>query len=149
MTKPNQWTCDLCHKSIKSAAEGYVVWKDPAGLHNAHDIMIIHQAKCDPGSGAGYASSYPLTEFLGTDGLTTLLSWLSVGPIYGPSEITPTVRDLDEFVDFVRRVQIPYYEEARPHFGEEKVQHALGDASESYPYHPDVLKRIADGTVGE
>lgn len=101
--------------------------------------------RCDPGGAHGYLSSMDLQHFLGPDGLALLLSWLSVGPLKGGGS-GPCVADLDEFVDFVRRVQTPYYEEARPHFGDEHTYYWLGDANEYHPYLPETLQDIAGGT---
>jgi hypothetical protein len=74
------------------------------------------------------------------------LSWLSAGPLREDGGIR--VADMDEYVDLVRRVQTPYYEEARPRFGDEKTYHWLGDANEYYPYLPKTLQRIAEGALG-
>ena len=52
------------------------------------------------------------------------------------------VADLDEFVDLVRRFQIPYYEEARRHFSDPEVLDEFAEANEVYPYKPKVLKGI-------
>jgi len=58
------------------------------------------------------------------------------------------VGDIDAYVDLVRRLQTPYYEEARARFGEEDVANWLSDANEHYPYLPETLKRIADRSPG-
>jgi len=42
------------------------------------------------------------------------------------------VGDIDAYVDLVRRLQTPYYEEARARFGEEDVANWLSDANEHY-----------------
>jgi len=41
---------------------------------------------------------------------------------------------LDEYVDLVRRVQTPHYEEARLRFSDEKTRHWLSDVNEYYPW---------------
>jgi hypothetical protein len=109
------------------------------------DFKIVHKTidgarRCDP----GYPASLDLMHFLGTDGLAMLLSWLSIGPIKGGGRPSIAVTDLDEFVDFVRRVQTPYYEEARPRFGDGKTLDWLSDANEYSPYRPDTLRKIAE-----
>lgn len=72
-----------------------------------------------------------------------LLSWLSDGPLKGGNSRSQVV-NLNEYVDLVRRVQTPYYEEARPRFDEEKIRDAYGDANECAPYRPDNLREIAN-----
>ena len=51
--------------------------------------------------------------------------------------------DMDNFVDLIRRMQTPYYEEARRHFGCEAVQQAYLGANEALPYTPKSLQHIA------
>jgi hypothetical protein len=58
------------------------------------------------------------------------------------------VADLDAFVDLFHRFQIPWYEEAQSHWGDEAVEQWLGDANEIYPYRPETLERIATGKLG-
>jgi hypothetical protein len=79
--------------------------------------------------------------------MALLLSWLSGGPMSEAGH--NRVGDLDAYVDLVRRVQTPWYEQARSLFQAEKTQHWLGDANEYRPYQPDVLRKIAEGTLGD
>lgn len=151
------WLCDVCGELVTGHPNnGLVVWRTDRtdGGFRDYDFKIVHKTidsdpdprRCDPGSAQGYHSSLDLESFLGSDGLAMLLSWLSVGPLKGGGG--PRVTNVDEFVDFVRRVQTPYYEEARSRFDEEKTHHWLDDANEYYPYLPETLSRIANGTLG-
>lgn len=87
----------------------------------------------------------PLASFLGPDGLSYALSFLSVGPLLlserGGATSSP-VRDADAYVDFVRRVQIPGYEQARARYRDSDVQEDYSDANESLPYRQDTITRI-------
>ena len=161
------WICDTCGEPVTSAsANGLVVWRDlwpdnpneyfqqvPQTVPEIYDFRIVHQdngngtRSCDPGAKEGFVSSLPLERFLGADGLTMMLNWLSVGPLKGGggSRIT----DTDQFVDFVRRVQVPYYEQARPHLNAQQTHDLLSDANEYLPYMTDVLRNIAEGNLGE
>lgn len=58
--------------------------------------------------------------------LAMLLSWLSHGPLVGPSETMPEVHDFDEYVNLVRRLHTPYYEEARGRFSDDDMTLARG-----------------------
>lgn len=49
---------------------------------------------------------------------------------------------LDGFIDFFRRVQLPYYEEARPRLATREVYEDWSDASEIAPYLQTSLRRI-------
>ncbi len=108
------WYCDVCKQRIEDRNEGYVVWQSP-DIKTSPVIKIVHHNRCDV---VGENSTADLNDFLGTEGLTHLLSHLSAGPVKAARPESPplTISGLDPFVDFVRRVQIPYYEEARLSF---------------------------------
>lgn len=141
MDKPLQhWYCDVCDGKIEDVESGYVIWRS-TGL-GYRGFKIVHQSKCDSDS---YPASAALKNFIGSSGLNYLMSFLSPGPLMTRNRGgTPSVTDFDEFSDFVRRVQIPYYEEARRFFGIEEVINHFCDANEVYPYTPDVLKSIIE-----
>lgn len=147
MTAPlTTWTCDTCGQEISNAKDGYVVWRATSAANPKADYRIVHQNKngstCDPGAQGGYQRSQALPDFLGPDGLATLLAMLSPGPLKGPAS-EPDIRDLDEWVDFVRRVQTPWYEQARTRFDDDQIQQDYADSNETWPYLPDTLHRIA------
>jgi len=140
MDKPlTVWYCDHCGDKIEDVDAGYVIWKYTDGKE--HDFRIIHKVQCDNNS---YSSSLPVMNFLGVDGLAKILSFLSPGPIIQGIDESPRCRllNMNEFVDFVRRVQTPYYEEARRYFNDHDLLEHFGDSNEVYPYLRDVLKDI-------
>lgn len=136
MARVGPWICDHCGDVIDTPAAGYVLWDrrddGPEGYR------VIHQGRCDDKI---YRNSMPLDSFLGPDGLTYLLSFLSLGPVkHGlGDDSSPTVRDMDAFVDFVRRVQIAGYEQAREHYRDPDVLDRYSDANEHYPYRQEVI----------
>ena len=105
------WYCDVCGKPIRDQKDGYVVWQS-AGDTGSPSFKIIHQTGCDHGD---TNSSAALGDFLGVDGLNHLLSFLSTNPVTTATDRTlhTNIRNFGLFVDFFRRVQLPYYEEAR------------------------------------
>jgi hypothetical protein len=114
-----------------------------------YDFKIVHKTmdawRCwDRADAAGYRSSYELGECLGIDGLTTLLSWLSEGPVddSGHHDVVP--EDLDGYVDLVRRLQTPFYEEARRKFRNSEVRQELAGVNPIYPYTLDRLRWVAE-----
>jgi hypothetical protein len=141
------WYCDVCDDLITDPADGYVVWGRDGGDDGDwrdRDYLIIHTGRCDP-KGLEYPASLPLTAFMEVDGLTRLLSDLSIGPLKlagDDSRNTSHVENLNDFVDLVRRVQIPQYEEARRRFGESTVQDLTADWNETLPYTQEGLTRI-------
>lgn len=135
-----QWICDVCGEVIKTPEEGYVIWQHDKN-HQEYDFKVIHKTRCDDDK---YPSSLAVEDFLGQDGLAYLLSFLSIGPIKKNigQKGGGTVKSLDEFVDFFRRMQVPYYEEARTKFNDPDVLENLADSNEVYPYLPGNLQNI-------
>lgn len=141
----SKWRCDKCGGSV-TVEEGYVNWEHENPSRK--EIRIIHQARCDDGA---YNSSAALADFLGPDGLVKLTAMLSSGTLVAhryedsasvPAEFLP---NLDIWVDFVRRVQIPYYEEARELMRDAELREYLSDSNEVAPYLQRSLKQIIDG----
>lgn len=141
MDKPlTSWYCDVCGDKIEEVSQGYVIWKSTDEL-KYHDFKIIHKTKCDLDD---YPASAALEDYLGENGLSYLLSKLSIGPIKkslgqgSHCQITET----DEFVDFMRRVQTPFYEEARRYFSNHDLLDDLSDSNEVSPYITRELEKL-------
>jgi len=125
------WICDTCSEPV-IGAEGNLIW-----LHDVNGMMsnfrIVHKGDaCDPNE--GNSSSVDLHRLSGPDGLTQLLSWLSLGPLKRDQDFVLKITDLDEYVDLVRRLQIPHYEEARARFNDQDVIEEYSDAHQYAPY---------------
>lgn len=136
-----QWRCDVCKKAIEQAGDGYLTWHTASG--RPHSFQLIHHVRCDDNEASHSAA---LADYLGADGLTRLMAFLSYGPLR--SESTPAgPRDMNEFADLVRRLQVPYYEEARVHFSNYDVRENRSDWNEHKPYMVDELKKLAESGV--
>lgn len=142
-----EFICDVCGEVIKDIDDGYVVWRSDRDHDRLqYDFKIIHQRDCDDRT---CGNSMPLKKFLGIDGLSYLLTFYSLGPLKTlplSKEFRSKNRILnnDEFIDFIRRVQIPYYEEARQYFSKREVLEDYSDSNEYYPYLPHNLKKIIE-----
>jgi hypothetical protein len=134
------WICDHCNLPITEAAAGIAVW-DTDDQGRDHSFSIVHKNSCDPAQ-PKWAS---LTELVGVDGLAYLLSFLSRGTIElaRGRQSAQHVADFDEFVDFVRRLQLPNYDAARRHFADPRVVGDYHDHGEVTPYTQHFLRRIA------
>lgn len=134
-----KWYCDECGGLIEGAANGYVIWQ--VMDYNPCNVKIVHHIRCNRSS--SYCGSCALDEYVGHDGLSHILEWLSAGPIakigYGDY---CSVTDYDEYVDFVRRVQIPYYEQARRYFLKADVVEYHARSNKVATYQPDELKKM-------
>jgi hypothetical protein len=135
------WYCDVCGEKIEDVSKGYVIWQS-AGSKN-HGFKIIHQGKCDIKS---HPASAALKDFVGEKGLSYCLTFLSLGPVItnNGSEDHCDIQDFGEFTDFVRRVQVPYYEEARRLYSNSQLLEDLSDANEFYPYIPERMKAFIE-----
>ncbi|WP_054749991.1 hypothetical protein [Ruminiclostridium josui] len=54
------------------------------------------------------------------------------------------VADIRKWIDFYRRLQLPYYEEARQYWEEAISDGYFDDANEIYIYLPEKLKRMIE-----
>lgn len=144
MLKPlKQWICDSCGKLIESPEDGYVIWEQDSEFHNRGYRIIHKKRECN---NERFPLSSSLSSFLGLDGLNILLSHLSLGTIKKNicEESFNQIVDFDEFVDFFRRVQIPFYEEARTKFDNKNLLNYFADSNEVSPYLIDSLRYIVE-----
>jgi hypothetical protein len=151
MLKPlQQWICDACGETIQSPEHGYVEWMETQD--QMHGFRIVHHALHSPRRKSGGDCYYKnnerggdlsLTELIGVRGLVELTSWIDVGEWHVPNYSGPVVRDLREWVTLFRRVQVPFYEEARL-CTEELREERDGGANDVYLYLPDTLKHIVE-----
>ena len=144
-----QWYCDVCGKVIKKPEDGYVIWSEDDDF-NVIDIKIIHQNREEGGRIVGcdrddprYSCSLPLDSFLGDNGKAELLAMVDPGPRFC-SEYKSRITDKRMFLEFVKRVQLPYYEEARFYMKSEAGARILDGANEVNAILPRTLKAIID-----
>lgn len=145
MSVVGPWICDGCGDEISSAADGYVLWATTD--NGASGFRIIHQGGCDDRS---LPNSMPLDSYIGLQGVTHLMTFLSVGPVKLQGDLTGnsvSVASTDEFADFVRRVQVPGYEQVRARYVDHDVQERLADANEWYPYTLETINRMKAGDL--
>jgi len=146
-TKPlTVWKCDTCGDDISDPGIGIVTYRRD-DQRRASDFRLVHKnidgRRCDPDNDGGFIDSIELSGLIGADGLADLLSFLSAGPYSGRRGVV-RVADFDGYVDLVRRVQTPGYEEARPFWRTEHTRELIGGANQTYPYLPDTLEQIAN-----
>lgn len=147
------WICDTCEGPV--GTNGILVYQSDAD-GKAFDFKIVHKASdsprdrsCDPqyAGDPRYGASVDISSLVGTDGLAYLMTYLSAGPLIvdgDPSTDRVGVADMTAFVDLVRRVQTPYYEEARRRFADDDVINRFADSNEAYPYMQYALRDLVD-----
>jgi hypothetical protein len=62
------------------------------------------------------------------------MSMLSYGPLKDHPMDTEHLPEIDPFVDLVRRLHVPFYEEARIRFANRDLIEGWSDANEALPY---------------
>lgn len=109
-----QWFCDSCSEVITKPSEGWLEWYrdllggDEFGKNKGFRI-VHHDKRCMYDSRQMYHQQRKLTadmhldSYVGADGLVSLLSKIQ----YDMNE------DDVELVEIIRRLHVPYYEEAR------------------------------------
>lgn len=139
MSAPSSWRCDGCGTVV--TADGVLAFRtQQQAPYAVGGFRILHDTCLPPDEPEGGAVG--LAACLDRDGLSLLLAFLSAGP--GRSgEPGPAVQDLDEFVDVIRRLHVPYYEPARPRFDEPDVRGALRQADRVGPYQSAGLRGLA------
>ncbi|MFB6230476.1 MAG: hypothetical protein ABEL04_04895 [Salinibacter sp.] len=140
-----QWICDTCGEVIDGKENGYTIWKQDDD-RRLHSFKIVHHPDCLQDD---HLLSTSLARMTGMLGMTKLLSYLSLGPYHNGEGGERKPRDFDEFVDFFRRLQVPYYEEARLYYDQEEALHMMGGANEYAPYLPRKMRRLIEKVGSE
>ena len=117
-----QWICDTCGTRINNVSDGWVEWQNRSenGTRSKHSPRLVHQPQSSPNAGGcqydqdelfangqNTVGDLPLEQFVGTDGLITLLSFVSDGYF-----------ELEQCLELIKRIQVPDYDLVRGHFKE-------------------------------
>lgn len=142
-----QWVCDTCGGVINSPEEGYIQWKRRGGNLCIEDIKIVHHKLHSPlvskGNDKGcyvYDADSDLKSFTGVMGIIEMLSLLDPGKNFLP--VLDTQAEVRIWVETMRRLQIPHYEEARRYMAVAKSNGDLGGVNEVAIYTPDFLQKL-------
>jgi hypothetical protein len=76
--------------------------------------------------------------------MAQLLSMIDIGPHLRPDYKGPMVDNLRDYVEFMRRLTIPYYEEARQYWSIAKADGFFEGDNELSMYSTDHLKRLIE-----
>lgn len=154
MLRPlEQFICDECGRIIENPQDGYVEWeegRDSEGNHFARGFRIVHNVPASPRQNVGcfryenspYRNDIQLDFFLENVN-NYLMSFLDLGIVHDPHfHIGCRISNFHEFVEFFRRLTIPYYEEARRYFPTAIQEGYFEDVNELVLYTPDYLRRL-------
>ena len=76
--------------------------------------------------------------------MANILSFLDVGPYHCNTFSGSSINDIREYVELVRRLTIPYYEEARMYWQEALDDGYFTDANEIWIYGTKTLKHLIE-----
>jgi hypothetical protein len=146
-----QWTCDRCHELIREPSHGMV---ESEMVHDAEQgrifqkrLRIVHHLVASPRHDRGGCSFYGhrdcdradlhLAEYLGPDGLSDLL--LLLDPANSSESADPA-----EVLELIRRLHLPYYEEARRYRREAEGDDLLDGLDPAMFFRQEFLKEVAE-----
>lgn len=151
MAPLTRWTCDICGTAITDPDVGLVVWPR-SEARKFGGFKLVHKSisgrTCDPNDGP----SMQISDLVGERGQAWLLYFLSEGPMSQQARLEaphdeptpqPRVSSLDEWVDLFRRLQVPWYEEARPLLNNELVRWSVSNYDDPGNYTPETLESVA------
>lgn len=152
--------CDFCNGLISSPEEGYVEWLNELNpelrRRENHGFKIVHHKSYSPNTeGCYHYSNYlgrqdiDLSYFTGSSKMAHIFSLIDVGPYHNPEFDGPIVKNIREFVEFARRLTIPYFEEARKFWPNALEDGYFSGENEVSIYSPDFLKRLIERYCGE
>lgn len=150
MLKPlSQFVCDTCRQLIEKPEDGWFEWLE-GDDGKAHSFRIVHNGPSSPRKerGCNYRHDTAdlmdgdLTDFIGPN-VAALYRFLDAGPYHDPkAKYLSAVRDLREYTEILRRLTLPYYEEARLSWSAAKNDGYFDGANEVWLYMPDTLKTL-------
>lgn len=150
MLKPlEQFYCDTCGELINTVEEGYVEWLSSTDYSSRQitnqEFSIIHNKReCSSRNRNDSQQSASLKDFTKEKGLVNLLSKIDCGPIHNPNFNGPNISEFRIYLEFMRRLTLPYYEEARKYWTEAVGDGYFNDMNEIKIYLPDTLKGLIE-----
>lgn len=137
-----QFYCDTCGRIIEDPSKGTLAWisnKDATGTFICDDFHICHKNNnCRPHR----ECDVELIHLAEGKGLNLLLSKIDCGIYFNQSYLKPGVGNFRSFTEILRRLYLPYYEEARQYFVRAKKSDEFGDVNEVDFFDPENMKRI-------
>lgn len=132
-----QFVCDSCGGTIEPG-HGRLEWLEHD--HVARSLRIVHHGEsCQSPPQQQGRRELPLDDFAGPDKLASLYGFISVAP---NGENTATPEHQEEFTEILRRLTMPYYEEARLYWNKAMTDGFFGSASDAQIYSSTSCKAL-------
>ncbi len=122
MLKPlEQFICDSCRQTIETPDHGWVEWVGEGNRN--HGFRICHDnGRCPRLSKNEYLCDQPLSSFLGDYKWKEFYSFLDDAIQYQILLENFDPSDFQELSEFIKRLTVPYYEEARQFIDQQQLQ---------------------------
>lgn len=158
MLKPlEQFICDTCEKIIEKPSDGMLEWidydNDETNSHEIHSFRIVHQFGASPKPNESNNSCFKhnnseggstdnLCDYLDADNkMARILSFLDED-IYEKTYSDCPITDMRNYVNTVRRLTIPYFEEAIQFWNDAKNDGYFANVNDVQVYEADTLKAL-------
>ncbi|MFT3796522.1 hypothetical protein [Flavobacterium sp.] len=144
-----QFLCDTCHGVIENPDQGWIEWLSKYDgtvpkRRSTNFRICHHKMSCQKLAKHPDCADLPLREFVGAKAAVHLASLLDVGRFHERDYSGPEVTDFAEFAELMRRLTIPYYEEARQYWNRAMHDGYFYDQNEIYLYLPDSLMSMIE-----
>lgn len=152
LTPLKQFICDSCGEVIENPNDGWVEWEgsfEDNKSVNKNFRICHHKMQCQKLARHPNCSDLPLNNIIGDNVHAFIFTHLDAGPYHNREYSGPSIVDFRQYTDFMRRLTLPYYEEARQWWNEAMMDGYFGDSNEIYIYLPDNLKRMIQHYSGE
>jgi len=158
MLKPlEQFICDTCGEIINQPKDGWIEWISTGGKDGeTHSFRIVHHFTTSPFAKPNNNGCYQhsklngakdthLDRFLNSDmKMAYILKFLDVGIFHNPEYRGTNITDMRNYVETVRRLTIPYYEEARTLWDVAQQDGFFSDDNELIIYSVSKLKSLIE-----
>jgi hypothetical protein len=110
-----QWICDSCGEIIENPEDGWLEWYESKRNVLSNFRIVHHDISCmynerDLGKRGIIVASQSLDRMIGSNGLAY---WLFEIELEEKGKVEYKIKELTELVEILRRLHVPYWEEAR------------------------------------
>jgi hypothetical protein len=155
-----QFICDTCHQVINSPEDGWIEWiskfSEDKERIESHSFRIVHHHSTSPQATPYNEGCYQHSRKIGRSDshlhhfldenykMANILTFLDIGPYHDPDYKTTEITDMRQYVETVRRITIPHYEEARLYWEHAKEDGYFNGANQLWIYGVENLKILIE-----
>lgn len=142
-----QFICDSCGCVIETPEDGWIEWlcsydEEKGKLINKSFRICHHESRCMKLANYPNVSDNHLNHMLEGNAMVIQL-YNMLDPGQGQTK-GPEVEDVGETVEFLRRLTLPYYEEARQYWSQAMADGYIAGSNDVHSFLPKTLKGILE-----